>query len=452
MLKNAIYDLKKRAELGTVKPMVEYLSADRLKDLQQQASQSALISKQCHDTLVQTQRDLDMCQTQFKFAQRRIEELDQDLQASRLEAQQSKNQLFAISSENQNLKLMISALNNRNKDYAENQAMPMDHHLKIIEDYDKRARDLEAKLALATLQKIDLEKAYEENKNARHAKYSANDEDQQILIDDKHNRIKAQPIDHEMESTVKQSRPGFNAGVNPNKTTTAKPTKDELEFRGQFQVGTTLALKSKEMEVHQLKQEAQNIHKDLLEYRKLAIDLKDRNKVLEEDNLNLILANEDLQQTVDGMLENQKVLPSSPCDRTKSNLAGRFSGDEAGAYPRKSNREIVDRNEVLEQEREYVTDEMNQLRLMVDKESSYSKKLSAQIKDISAKYESLREENYELKQKLKHYESPIMSKNKALSGNELNKGMSDKRSSGAHVHRSKQSSHKLDLKASGEVK
>lgn len=374
-LKNAIFDLKKRAEIGSVKPMVDFLGLDRLKEMQTKADQSTQYARECEKSMEASQKALEIAKRELDEKDRELEEVKSSLMTSKHQINLEQNQSKVLIRENEDLKGMITSLQRAVSESSSLEAVPLEEHIQILEDRDRLFREMEAKLSLLTLQKIDLEKAVEELQRQKGDADVGCQHDKSFKED---GPSQQEPIGNRggLQETVKQVRPFSKASYVP--TTAAKP-----QGRTTMEANQTLAMalesKTKDAQLHALKHEAENLHKDLLEYRKLAIDSRDKVKTLEDEVIMLRKENEDLRRRISGATGSEK-------GASGSDLIENSNNDQSGAAskPRKNAdedfvRELHDHIRSLEDQNNLLNREILGLRMRLEQAETAADSLATRL-------------------------------------------------------------------------
>lgn len=399
-MKTAVMDLKKRAEIGAVRPTVEFLGLDRLKEMQAKADQAKNYSKECEDAMISNQKAL-------LLAKRELEEKDRDLKEAQNSVfkhqetlKQCNNQEKVLLNENRDLKSVISSLQRTIEEIDLEERVPMADHIQILEERDRIFRDMEARLSLLTLQKIDLEKAYETLQKQHLPTYTQSHPEECV---EPTPVCKEEACTHVpgLQATVKHVRP-FGLGPNfTSESTTAKPGSKAAHVQGaNLVIAQALEARTKDAQAAMLKKEAELMHKDLLEYRKLAIDSRDKARELEAQVDALKKENDELQQTVCGVIENEKVIVGSPLNQSRNLDAGKDTVNLSLFRAESNVRQLNDHIELLEQQNNLLNQDLADLRLQLDQEESKSSTLKDKLSRCQAKNEALKEELDVLKAQL----------------------------------------------------
>ena len=277
-LKTAVFDLKKRAELGQVRPIVEYLGAEKIKELQRRTEDAeeakrlySRIANDKENEALNAHKAIDQLKDE-------IEQINSENQNLKNSLKMSSNQIQALKEDNQRTKMMFDGIQ-QSKDLSK--SIPLDKYEREVENFELQIRDLEAKVALLTLERNDLDKALREQKRVHKTIAKARNESNEKTRTEFASTIKTHPYpekDYQYETEYE----------NPD-------TKIDYAQLALSKIDS----KSKDATIVALRKEAEGLHQDLLEYRKLTIDTKNKLRDLETINEVLVKENEKLKKSIE---------------------------------------------------------------------------------------------------------------------------------------------------------
>lgn len=248
-LRTAVEDLRKRAELNTVKPFVEHLTVEKLKELQTRTLEAEAASRNLHQKLDASQGEA--ARLSSILVQMEAEEVAKSRELTALESEnrQLKNQIKVLLEEGARLKDMFS-------DMAVSQAdnSSLRETKRELDAAGKRIRESEAKQAVLMLEKAELERAVEQLSLRLKEKQST------------------QPV--ESNSTQPKVSDGLQATV---KAIKQKPIETASDVHG-VSIETLLELKSQRRALEEARHENQQLLSDLSQYRELLLHANELNR------------------------------------------------------------------------------------------------------------------------------------------------------------------------------
>lgn len=379
---------------------------DKLKDLQRRAEEATDQAKIAHTIAEDRDRAANETLKRLKDVTAEVESLKADNDKLRSELKMAKNQSAVLLEENHSVKELFSAMANRLKS---TDTISGEEHRLRMEEADRKCRDLEAKSAVLTLEKIEHEKFIEqlakENEALRRELTNSN----QFVA----KQIKSEEPFHEEDfdlsrasiSSQKSNKQGNLKQSDPTRRgPDAQTIKRPSQTLKNAQAGTHLAClvesRAKDASITAVRKENEDLHRNLMEYRKTAIDAMNQVKELEAKAESLEKENNQLRKQLEqarGQLQSAQENKAELTDTLKR--VGQ--ANEVNAIEQITHiRELREKVAALEKELSYKDSELGDLRFRVQRMLEDESKRETAFRESLSKTDALGKTNSHLTNQL----------------------------------------------------
>jgi len=285
--------LKKRAELGQVKPIVDYLSAEKVKEMQRRTEDAEELKKIYEKAAKEKEKEVAVLLEKLSESAKINDDLIDRYKDLSADHKHLTNQVRALSEDNERIKELFNGIQ-----YTANSSKTMliEQHHSEIDQYVLRCKELEAKAALLTLERNELDKAVRELRKI-------------VKLKDNNSKQGEDTQQFTYDATVKSGHPSKRVVFENSRLAAAE---EDLDHPASI-VTAKIEARSKDALIANLTKEAEELHRDLLEYRNITMEAKNRIQDLEAYSKSLENENKKLKQELDSV--------TSSLDQAKSDLS-----------------------------------------------------------------------------------------------------------------------------------